>query len=155
MTAPKASTPTETRERLEQQADAVRERLISGIDELTDRSQRVEALVETVVDAAKRHKKPLIVAGVGITVLSLVAIFKHRATVKRRERRRTLGYLAMQLLGVSPPPPKEPGFMRKSIGTVGTMVASLAVKELQQRVLAGVGALAQQDDSESGPPKRA
>jgi hypothetical protein len=145
MTAPESDSPTVLRQRLEQEADAVRERLISGVDELTERTHRVEALVETVTDYTKRHKAPLIAAGVAITVLSTWAYFKHRATAKRRARLRLVSHVAMQLFGVQPPPPREPGIVRKSLGTLGMMVATAAAKNVQQRVLQGMGVPEPQD----------
>jgi hypothetical protein len=112
--------------------------LVSGIDELTTRTQQLEATYHEVLDYAKRHKLPIIAAGVGITALSVVGFFKYRAAAKREERRRLLGHLAMQLAGVSPPPPPEPGWIRKSLAHLGSMAAAAAVNEVQQRVLRAV-----------------
>lgn len=134
MTSRSPDSPRDLRERLEEEADATRERLISDIDELTDRAQRVKDVFETLTNGAKRHKAPLIAAGVGVTALSAVLFFRHRAAVKRHERWRMLEHVALGLVGVTPPPPPEPGFLRRSLSTLGSMLAAAAVNELKQRV---------------------
>jgi hypothetical protein len=125
MTATHSESSKEERERLEEQADVLRERLISDIDDLTDRKRRVSALVETLTEGAKRYKTPLIAGGAAIAVLSLVVFVKQRASARRQERRRAWGHVAMQLLGVSPPPPKEPGFLHKSLTGLAPLARSL------------------------------
>lgn len=134
MTSRSPDSPRDLRERLEEEADATRERLISDIDELGDRAQRVKDIFETLTNGAKRHKAPLIAAGVGITALSAVLFFRHRAAVKRQERWRLLEHVALGLVGVAPLPPPEPSFLRNSLSTLGSMLAAAAVNELKQRV---------------------
>ena len=91
MTDASDESPTEARERLEQQADATRNRLLDDLDVLEARRTRAKRLFELAGDNIKRHKTLLI--GVAAGVLVAVGLIALR---RRRRSRQGPGYVLAQ-----------------------------------------------------------
>lgn len=90
----------ELRERLEHEADGARERLISGLDRLSERGQRVERWWNGFVAGAQRHRGALIGVGVaGVGVFGLL-VLRRRARLRREQQREVLFRLAQRALPV-------------------------------------------------------
>jgi hypothetical protein len=67
--------PGDLRERLEHEADAARERLMSRLDRLTERRDRVGHWLEALATEAQRHRSALIgVGAAGIGVFGLLLL---------------------------------------------------------------------------------
>jgi hypothetical protein len=130
--------PSEARERLEHEADAVRERLGDRLSLLTERRRRFENVFERVRAQAKRH--PVLFAAAGVGVAAGVGILWYRRRV--RARRADVPYQiarAVSLLlgrGNPPPlpsPPAGPSLTKKLLARVGDALLSAAIGEISRR----------------------
>jgi hypothetical protein len=92
--------PADLRERLEHEADAARERLMSRLDRLTERRDRVGRWLDAVATDAQRHRGALIgVGAAGIGVLGLLML-RRRERLRREQQREVLIRLAQRALPV-------------------------------------------------------
>ena len=100
MTTTIEESPGDLRERLEHEADAARERLMSRLDRLTERRDRVGRWLDAVATEAQRHRGALIgVGAAGIGVLGLLML-RRRARLRREQQRDVLIGLAQRALPV-------------------------------------------------------
>lgn len=92
--------PGDLRERLEHEADAARERLMSRLDRLTERRNRAAHWLDAFTSQAQRHRGALIGVGVaGMGVLGLLML-RRRARLRREQQREVLIGLAQRALPV-------------------------------------------------------
>jgi hypothetical protein len=92
--------PGDLRERLEHEADAARERLMSRLDRLTERRDRVGHWLEALATEAQRHRSALIgVGAAGIGVFGLL-LLRRRARLRREQQREVLIRLAQRAVPV-------------------------------------------------------
>jgi hypothetical protein len=92
--------PGDLRERLEHEADAARERLISRLDRLTERRDRAAHWLDAFTSEAQRHRGALLgVGAAGIGVLGLLML-RRRARLRREQQREVLICLAQRALPV-------------------------------------------------------
>jgi hypothetical protein len=96
----------ETRERLEDQADTTRARLLDHLDTLDDRRERAKRFLEHAGGNVKRHKTLLLGMGVGVLVAVALVAFVRRRNAKRKPNDVLLQALK-NLLG--------PGFVIESV----------------------------------------
>lgn len=148
--------PEPSREELEGEADRVRERLASDIDELKRRGRRVADGAKAVRDQAQRH--PVVAIGIALgAVVAFGFVLRARHARKRRaERREALLGLAARLLGpayVVKPPEPRPSAVKNALAQAGRELAVAAGREFGRRALLAVagGSEAAVGEPEKGP----
>jgi hypothetical protein len=139
MTARHPEPPTETRETLEREADAVRARLESRIDAIKDRGRHATHALEVARVQAKRHAPVLIALGAAALVLTAVLAIRRRARARQRERRDLILNFAGSLLcpgfTLRPPEPRQ-SFIKTGLKNAGKQLLTTAAHELGRRALA-------------------
>ncbi len=141
MSASQQDSPTETREKLEQEAEAVRARLVSRIDAVKERGRHVSQVLDTAKAQAKRHAPALIAVAAAALVLTAVVAIRRRARARRNERRDAILYIAGSLLNpgaaVRRMEPK-PGLIKSTLQNAGRELLRTAAHEVGRRLLAEV-----------------
>jgi hypothetical protein len=145
MKLPSQEAPDASREELENEAERVRERLTSDIDELKRRGRRVADGAKAV--RAKVEAHPGIALGVALgAVVALGFIWRARRARRRRaERRELLLGLAGRILGpgyVRPPEPK-PSPVKNALSQAARELAVAAGREVGRRALLAVAGTAE------------
>jgi len=124
----KTEDPTEKAERLEEQSDALRDKLGGLVSELDHRRH----------EAARKYGKPLAISSIVVGVGVIAALVWRRV---HRKRSTAFG-VGMALGRVLPrrkrerePVKKEPSVIKKALGAAAAAAASIAVRHLMSRVL--------------------
>lgn len=133
------STTGEDRERLERRANAIRARLMRTIDALDLRRHQVSEIGHY----AKRVAKPVVLAFVGLAVVSAGATYGVVSALRKRRRRRwdrrlgrTLGPIARQLR-VEKKPSIAAEVLRKGALAAASVLATQVAKRAMKNVLDG------------------
>jgi hypothetical protein len=127
--------PTPTRERLEQDAERVRSRLVGDLDELKARGRSVETTL-------RRH--PVIVIGAGVAALVACGflLYGRRARHRRERQRDAILAIAARVLGpayVVEPAAAQHSAIRSSLKKAGRALVAAAGREVGRRALLAVG----------------
>ena len=93
-------TAGETRERIEHEADAARERLLGGLDRLNERRNRLGQVVGALQREAQQ--RPLLLLSVGVSGLGVLGLLlmRRRARARREEHRAIVLQLVRRALPV-------------------------------------------------------
>lgn len=154
MNSPAEKAPEVTREELEDEAERVRARLASDIDELKRRGRRVVDGANAVRAHVERH--PAIAVGVALGALvALGFVWRGRRSRRlRAERREALLGLAARLLGpgyaLKPPEPK-PSPMKNALAQAARELAVSAGREVGRRALIAVAGGSEEPEPHEGP----
>jgi hypothetical protein len=128
---------TAEREQLENAAKSVRSRLVADLDTLTDRRDRLAALLRSAKRQAREHRRLLLGVGIGAVVLAGTGMVIARVRARRDLRRHWLRallapWIAEQLRATAP----SEGLVKKSLRRAGSELAAMAVAELGRQSLA-------------------
>jgi len=143
--------PDATREELEDEAERVRERLTSDIDELKRRGRKVADGARAL--RAKVQEHPAIAIGVALgAIVAFGFVLRARQGRRQRaERRELLLGLASRLLGpgyvVKPPEPRA-GAVKNALAQAARELAVAAGREVGRRALLAVGAAVESSAAE-------
>jgi ElaB/YqjD/DUF883 family membrane-anchored ribosome-binding protein len=143
-----ADRPEQARQRLEQEAERVRARLASDIDELKTRGRQVAEPferaaqgVEQVKETLRRHPGIAVGIAAGAAVALGIVFFVRRGRARRAQRRDAILGIAAKLLGpayVVEPAQEHPGVIKRGVKQAGSALLTLAGKELGRRALLAI-----------------
>lgn len=148
MKEPAEDRPGQARERLEAEAERVRARLASDIDELKARGRQVtepfERLAEGVEDVkatVRRHPGIALGIAAGAAVAFGVVLYLRRRREQRAQRRDAILGIAARVLGpayVVEPAPQHPGVIKDGVRRAGRALIAAAGREVGRRALLAI-----------------
>lgn len=133
-----SESPRETRERLEHEADVVRERLGEHLSVLSERRHRFANTLARLREEARRHPVLLVVVGLSVAAGLGSLLYRRRARARRANATYQIARAVSVLMGdgqAAPVPtrPAGPSLAKKSLARVGNAVLSAAISEIGRR----------------------
>jgi hypothetical protein len=151
MNSPIKEGPEPSREELEGEAERVRERLTSDIDELKRRGRRLADGAKVVRAKVQEHPGIAIGVALGALVALGFGLRARHARRRRAERREALLGLAARLLGpayVVKPPEPRPSAVKNALAQAGRELAMSAGREVGRRALLAVAGAVESSEAE-------
>jgi ElaB/YqjD/DUF883 family membrane-anchored ribosome-binding protein len=141
MKDPAVENPGNARERLEEQANRVRSRLIDDLGELKARGRSVAERVEALEATVRRHPGVLVGVAAAAAIALGAVLYLRRGRRRRELRRDALFRLAGRLLGpsyvVEPVEPRH-SMLGESLKKAGSAFVAAAGRELGRRALQAI-----------------
>jgi hypothetical protein len=153
MKDPAVENPGKVRERLEEQANRVRSKLIDDLGELKARGRSVAERLDTIEQTVRRHPG-LLVGVAAVAAVAFGAVLYAGSRRRRRELRRDaiLG-VAARLLGpayVVEPVEQRRSVLGESVKKAGSAFVAAAGRELGRRALHAITASATELQEDEG-----